>query len=139
MRFKRHLTGWHGGAIAKPQIMITTELPNPGGVHFRSVLLCGLLFVQGCGTVFTHTACADAHTPAGTGIYRGTQTDVSVVEYMEGTGVFGCTHENAWMSGCLLMFGGVLFACDLPASAVADTALWPYDRTTQPSVRWTED
>jgi len=88
-----------------------------------------LFFTQGCGTVFTHTTTDSASTSAATGVYRGTQTDALAVRFFEGIGTHLYTHPGGWG----LMMAGVVVACDIPLSAVADTLMWPYDRTTPPT------
>lgn len=98
-------------------------------MNFRSplfpVALFLSLFTQGCGTVFTHSM-PDPATSAATGVYRGTQTDVLAVRFFEGFGTHLYTRPGGWG----LMLAGVIVACDIPLSAVADTFMWPYDRTT---------
>jgi uncharacterized protein YceK len=105
-------------------------------MNFRSpflpVAFFILLFTQGCGTVFTHANSKKATTPACTGIYRGTQTDAVVVGHLESIGA----HLYKQPAGWGLMFVGIFVACDIPLSAVTDTVMWPYDRTTPPSQGW---
>ena len=86
---------------------------------FFLIALFILLFMPGCGTVFTHANSKKATTPACTGIYRGTQTDVAVVGHLECTGA----HLYKQPAGWGLMLAGVFVACDVPLSAIADTFL----------------
>ncbi|MGC3959039.1 MAG: YceK/YidQ family lipoprotein [Verrucomicrobiota bacterium] len=101
-------------------------------IRLAVVLVIALICCSGCGTVITHTVTKPSTTPAGTGTYRGTQTDTWLLCYTMGVGSQHWTEPTGWA----LMFSGLFVACDIALSAVADTLIWPYDITTPSSTGW---
>jgi uncharacterized protein YceK len=115
--------------VRNSQPDVATASPGRPGVITALTASLLLLLGQGWGTMVTHMKPGGGNSPADTGTYRGTHTDLLAAGFLGGTGI--TTFPASWG-----LLGGAVVACDIPRSAVADTIVWPYDRTTPPPHGW---